>query len=91
VRARKLLVAVHWALGILNAVSLWPLLPAQGLNIATSGSGLLKVIQTTLGWAPYVISGFYASSLLDGNRRAVLAFTSGFNSKGSPTSAADRR
>ena len=77
VRARKLLVAVHWVLGILSAVSLWTLLPAQGLIIATSGSGLLKVIQTTLGWAPYLVSGFYASSLLDGNYRAVLAFTIG--------------
>ena len=77
VRARKLLVAVHCVLGILTAISLWPLLPAQGLNIATSGSGLLKVIQTTLGWLPYVISGFYASSHLDGNRRAVVAFSVG--------------
>jgi hypothetical protein len=76
-RARKILWVVHWVLGILSAMSLWSLVPAQGLNIATSGSGLLKVVQTILGWAPYAISGFYAPSLLDGNYRGVIAFAIG--------------
>ena len=76
-RARRMLQSVHWVLGIFSAISLWPLLPVQGLNTATNGFGLLKVLQTILGWAPYVISSYYARSVLDGNYRGVLAFTIG--------------
>jgi hypothetical protein len=75
--ARKMLPSVHWVLGILSAISLWPLLPVRGVNTATSGIGILTILQTILGWAPYVVSGFYARSVLDGNYRGVIAFTIG--------------
>ena len=77
-RARRKVVGVHWALAIVSAVSLLPLLPAQGLNTAfTTGAGLRIVFETIFGWAPYVISGFYAPSVLNGSHRAVIAFTIG--------------
>ena len=77
-RARRKVVGVHWALAIVSAVSLLPLLPAQGLNTSfTSGAGLRMVFETIFGWAPYVISGFYAPSVLNGSHRAVIAFTIG--------------
>jgi threonine/homoserine efflux transporter RhtA len=77
-RARRNVVGVHWVLAIVSAVSLLVLLPAQGLNTSfTRGAGLVIVFETIFGWAPYVVSGFYAPSVLDGNHRAVIAFTIG--------------
>jgi hypothetical protein len=78
VRAPKILLTVHWVLGIFSAISLFPLLPAQGIYTSgTSGAGLVMVFQTIFGWAPYLISNFYARSVLGGNYRAVIAFTIG--------------
>jgi len=77
-RARRVLKCVHWVLGTLSAVSLLSLLPVQELNTAfTRGAGLVMFFRTIFGWAPYVISGIYASYVLDGNYRGVLAFTFG--------------
>jgi hypothetical protein len=75
--ARKMLPSAHWVLGVLSAISLWPLLPVRGVNAATSGIGFLTILQTIFGWMPYVISGFYAPSVLDGNYRGVIAFIIG--------------
>jgi hypothetical protein len=56
---------------------MWPLLPAMGISSATNGIGFGPLLQTIPGWAPYLISGLYAPSLLDGNYRGAVAFTIG--------------
>jgi hypothetical protein len=75
--ARKHLGLVHGLLGVVGAFSFWGQSPAPHMRAFSRGAGFGMIVLSILGWGPYLISWLYSRSRLDGNAKAVLAFSIG--------------
>jgi hypothetical protein len=75
--ARRRLRITHWALALGACFSLSTGAPIPHFNTFSPGAGWGIMIVSVLGWGPYLISWFYSRSRLDGNNKAVLAFSIG--------------